>query len=88
MIAIITNYYGTVVKGSSELETSIAEQEILPNGLRFANFEITNDQICTISINGGDYIYLRANQGLSIPVCNSCKIKENDITYNWTGIVL
>lgn len=85
---MIVNYYGTSVKGSSALQTSIAEQEILPVGLRFANFELMNDQICSITINGGDYIYLRANQGISIPVCYSCKILQNNITLNWIGVVL
>ena len=84
---MITNYRGTIIKGSSELQTSVAEEDIL-NGTKFVNFELINDQTCTISINNGEYIYIRANQGISIPVCNSCKIKENNITFNWIGTVL
>ena len=45
-----------------------------------------NDQVCTISINGATAVYVRANQGMEIPVVTSCKIVENNITFNWIGI--
>lgn len=84
---MITNYYGTIVVGSSELETSVANQEIVPNGKKLYNFELFNDQSCTMSINNGAPIFIRANQGIKVAVLNSCKINESSITYNWIGVI-
>lgn len=79
------NYLGTVIKGSAELQTSMAEEEIIETPL--VEFEILNDQDCHISFNGGDYIYVRANQGIRANIVNSCKIQEPDITFNFVGVV-
>lgn len=83
---MITNRYDGTVVGSSSLQTSVAEEEIIPTNARIINFELLNDQICTISINGQTPVYIRANQGISIPSVSSCKIMENNITFNWIGI--
>jgi hypothetical protein len=72
--------------GSANLQTSVAGQEILPEGMRLFDFKLTNDQICHVSINGGDYIYLRANQGISTTLTYSVKIQEAGITFNWIGL--
>lgn len=82
---MFTNYSGTVIKGSPSLQTSVANAEIVSASIR--NFAFMNDQACTVIINGGDNIYLRAEQGLFIPVCNSFKITTNGITFNWVGVL-
>jgi hypothetical protein len=83
---MITNYRGTNIQGSADLQTSTAATEILPTGVKFVNFEMYNDAICHVSINGSDYIYLRANQGIQIDLINSFKIEEDGITFNWIGV--
>jgi hypothetical protein len=83
---MITNRYDGVVLGSSALQTSVANAEIIPTGKTIINFKLMNDQVCTISINGATAVYVRANQGMEIPVVTSCKIVENNITFNWIGI--
>lgn len=83
---MITNRYDGVVLGSSALQTSVANAEIIPTGKTIINFKLMNDQVCTISINGQTAVYVRANQGIEIPVVTSCKIVENGITFNWIGI--
>jgi len=83
---MITNRYDGTVIGSPSLQTSVAEVEIIPAKARIINFELLNDQVCTISINNQTPVYIRANQGISISVVDSCKIMENNITYNWIGI--
>ncbi len=80
------DYNGTVVLGSSALQTSVAEQEICADGVGYINFSLLNDYDCHISFNGGDYIYLRALQGIQLDVVNSCKILEDGITYNFVGV--
>ncbi len=84
-------------KGSTALQTSVAGAEIIPVappewtvGYHFKHFELDNDQDCTISINGGDPIFLKAGQGYKKPEhiredISSFKIIEVDITYNWIG---
>ena len=79
-------YYSISVNGSSDLQTSVAGEEIL-DGKNYVNFQILNDQDCHIKINNKNYIFLRANQGyqsISGSVF-SCKIEENSITFNWIG---
>ena len=83
--------------GSAALETSVAGAEIIPavpltwvNAYySFNKFEFVNDQICTIKVNGGDPIYLRANQGFKTEKgdiqVTSFKVVEANITYNWIG---
>ena len=84
---MITNYRGGRVVGSPALQTSVAGEEIVPSTTKTViNFELLNDQNCTISLNGQDAIFVRASQGIKIPIVNSCKIIEADITFNWTGI--
>jgi len=83
---MITNRYDGTVIGSSSLETSVANAEIIPTNARIINFELLNDQVCTISINDQTPVYIRANQGVTLAVVNSCKIIQAGITFNWIGI--
>lgn len=78
-------YFGSVVLGSDEILTSVANAEILNRPVR--NFELVNDQPCTISINGSDPIHLRALQGVAFDIAYSVKIQENGITFNWIGLM-
>ena len=84
----MSTYLGTVFEGSTTLQTSTAGAEILTSGNRYTDFSFKNDQICSVSINGGDYIYLRANQGFTAQVIKSLKIQENSITFTWIGTKL
>lgn len=81
---------GSGMKGSSELQTSVAEQEILPSGTNFLSINFLNDAACTVSLNGGDYVYFKANQGFKTSmedfIIHSMKIKENGITFVWSGV--
>jgi hypothetical protein len=79
------NYKGTIVEGSAAILTSVGETEILPTGKHFINFQLLNDQACTIAINNGTPIYVRALQGISIDVALSVKIQQDNITFNWIG---
>ena len=79
---------GSGILGFPSIQTSVAGQEIIPTGYRgLINFQLMNDQACTISINGGSYIHLRAAQGIAIKsedvLVHSVRIQENGITFNW-----
>lgn len=80
-----TLFYGSKMVGSTSLQTSVAEQEILSSPV--VSFSLMNDQDCNISINGSDYIFIRANYGINISyedfIVNSVKIQQNGITFNW-----
>jgi hypothetical protein len=82
--------------GSSSLQTSTANAEILPSSpsdwtipYNFYKFSFKNDQDCHIIINGGNQIFIRANQGFEMDEMDkpitSFKIAESSITYNWVG---
>ena len=80
-------YKGTLVRGSATLSTSVANAEILTGTPIMVNFTLTTDQPCTIKFNGQDAVFVRANQTVLIPRCNSVKIVEAGITYNWIAIL-
>jgi len=84
--------------GSTALETSQANAEIVPSPpitwvnvvYAFKEFELLNDQDCTLIVDGSDPIFLRANQGFKyfseFNRIKSVKIVEAGVTYNWMGI--
>ena len=82
-------FIGSGSVGSAAIQTSVADQEILPvtTYRSFINFQLVNDQACTISVNGATAIYLRAGQGVSVGaedyLVYSVKIVESGITFNW-----
>lgn len=82
---MLNNFIGYTVIGSPNLETSVAGQEICPSPTVY--FSILNNQDCHISINGGEYIYVRAYQGLQIDIVKSCRIQESGIQFNYTATV-
>jgi hypothetical protein len=82
---IVASYFD----GSSSLQTSVANAEIIPVGVSFYFFQFSNDQDCTIKINDSNPIFIRANQGLVSTfhdrMVYSFKIVESGIKYNWIG---
>ena len=82
---MITNNMGTVIVGSANLQTSVANAEIISSDTRVINLSIINNSDCHMIINGSNSIFIRANQGLLIDVCHSLKIVEAGIVFNWTG---
>ncbi len=88
--------YGSNYIGSSDPTTSTSNQEVIPTkpenwsrGYNLYRFSFQNDQDCHVKINGGDQIYLRANQGFNssevdAPI-NSFVVVESGIVYNWLG---
>lgn len=93
----MTNFRGHGYIGSDKLETtSTPNTEVIPeppsnwtNGYSLYKFAFLNNQDCTIKINGGDPIFLRANQGFNMdridqPI-KSFVVVEEGITYNWIG---
>lgn len=85
---MMTGYMGSTFNGSPTLATSVANAEILTGNPRVYNLTLITDQPCTIKINGSaDPIYIRASQTVLIPLCNSLKIVEGSITYNWIAVM-
>lgn len=82
--------------GSPSIQVSAANQEIIPSPpshwttkYNFYKFSFYNEQSCTVRINGGNPIFLRANQGFNIDLHDapiwSFVIVEPNIHYNWIG---
>jgi hypothetical protein len=92
------NRIGNGYIGTDSLKTSTANLQIIPNppsnfslGTKYNlyKFAFMNDQDCTVIVNGGNTLFLRAGQGFEInesdlPI-NSFVIIEAGITYNWIG---
>ena len=81
----MSEYTGTKFVGAAALLTSTANVEVLSQSVR--NFQLMNDQVCAVKINNGSPIYLRALQGIEIPVAYSVVIVEAGITYNWIAVL-
>lgn len=83
--------------GSSSLQTSTANQEIIPaptnsnwtHGYNLYKFEYANDQSCTVKINNDEEIFLRAGQGFKMDHMDSpiwsFVVKEAGVTFNFVG---
>ncbi len=75
--------------GSSVLQTSTANEEIIPDKTILYKFSFMNDQDCTVKINKGSPIFLRSGQGFSMneidAFISSFVIVEPNITFNWIG---
>lgn len=82
--------------GSSKLETSSANQEIVPqppshlnwtSGYKLYKFSFSNRQATQVIINNATTIYLEAGQGFEMETGDasiySFIIVEPDITFNW-----
>lgn len=83
--------------GSSNLQTSTANQELVPSApegwinskLYFYKFSFDNGSDCHVKINGGSPIYLKAGQGFEMNEIDaqiySFVIVESGIQFNWIG---
>jgi hypothetical protein len=80
---------GTGYIGSDSIQTSVAGQEIIPEGYIMYKMTLINNQECTIEINDNDPIFLRAYQGFNMNVHDreiySLSIVEADIKFSWFG---
>ncbi|MGX9721736.1 hypothetical protein [Bacillus pumilus] len=88
---------GSGYKGSSKLESTNTENfEIVPPDsqgskklTQFYKFQFRNDQDCSVSINHGEPIFIRAGDGFSMDHIDtpifSFVIKEKGIQYNFAG---
>lgn len=79
---------GNGYKGSSSLQTSVAEQEIIPSGYTFYKFNFVPDEDCTVIVNGEE-IYWRAGcvwgtEPVDAPI-TSFKVKEAGKHFLWAG---
>lgn len=83
--------------GTDSLKTSTANLQIIPSpsdaswniGYKLYKFQFTNDQDCTVIINGLTTLFLRAGYGFEIesddaPI-TSFVIVNAGITYTFTG---
>ncbi|MFK7678841.1 hypothetical protein ACI3ER_12425 [Bacillus sp. Wb] len=83
--------------GSPSITTSTANKELVPASpaqwvnvkLGFYKFEFRNLQACTVKINGGNPIYLDAEQGFvsgaEDATIYNFVIVESGIQYQWVG---
>jgi len=88
---------GSGYTGSPTQQTSVANAEIIPTPpteqdikYSFYKFSFMNSgEDCTIQVNNGSPIFLKANQGFSIDAIDSpihsFKILEDGIQYNWVA---
>lgn len=83
--------------GTEQVESSVAGENIIydtPENWSygkyiFYRFQILVYEDCHISVNGGDYFFMKKNRGFStnegdFPI-NDVRIKEDGITYEWIG---
>lgn len=80
---------GSGYLGSPDIETSVADQEIIPIGKTLYKFSMKILQDAHISINNGTPIYMAANStfetGVEDQWVYSLKFTENGIKYHWVG---
>lgn len=73
--------------GSSEVETSVSNEEILPSPCY--KLSLIPESDCTASINGSEPIFLKGGVGFSTnqidAKINSFKILEDGVQYFWIG---
>lgn len=85
-------------RGSEELLTSVAGENIIPEGeenwtyspIRFKDFAFMNTTDCTVKVNEGKPIFLKANQGFQYMgndknYIDSFIIVESGIEYQFIG---
>jgi hypothetical protein len=83
--------------GSDQLETSVANQEILPNppsdwtdGYRLVKFSFVNNQDVTVVVNGVETIFIPAGQGFNTdkedPPITSFKLLTSGVQFTWAAV--
>lgn len=80
---------GSNFTGSSEVQTSVANEEIIPKDKRIYKFSIAVTENCTASINGSDPIFIAGGSGFSTnqvdAIISSFKILEDGKEFYWIG---
>ena len=81
---------GGFFSGSSQIETSKAGENIIPDNMSFYKYSFMNpEQNCTVSINESEPIFLQAGMGFTMDQVDarihSFRVLENDIRYFWVG---
>lgn len=83
--------------GTSEILTSVANEDITPNTpdnwtfdkYKFYKFSFINKESCRVKINNGNPIYLEANQGFESArgdqAIEKFVIVDASIPYSWIG---
>ena len=90
------NPYGSEYLGSNNIETSVANQEIIPESpsdwtVKYSLYKLSliNYQDTNIIINGKTSIYLKAEQGfeseITDPRIYSFVIVDAGVDYQWIG---
>lgn len=87
--------FGSGYIGSADIETSVAEKEIIPlspygEQCELYKFSLENIEACHVLINGYNTpIFLKAGQGFNVNKndrnIESFKIVEDGIHFNWIG---
>ncbi|MNB93171.1 hypothetical protein D3C75_402900 [compost metagenome] len=75
--------------GSSDIVSSVAGVEIIPEGVVLKKFSVVNYSQCHIKVNNSEPIYLASEQGFNCdnfdtPI-KSFIIMESGINFNWAG---
>lgn len=80
---------GSEFYGTSQIEVSNSNEEVIPKNTIFYKFSFLNEEDCTVKINGSDPIFLRAGIGFSTnqvdSEINSFVVVESGIEYFWIG---
>ncbi|ARK30787.1 hypothetical protein [Halalkalibacter krulwichiae] len=78
--------------GSERLETSTANQEVIPERKRLYKFSFLNRADTQVMINGKELIFLQANQGFNMDEedqpLQSFVVVDEGIEFNWIGAYL
>ncbi|PAV30184.1 hypothetical protein CIL05_06870 [Virgibacillus profundi] len=81
--------FGSQFHGSDSIQTSVANEEIIPNKVNIYKFSVSNSTDCTVSINGSNPIFLKGGMGFSTEqndaMISSFKFLEDGIEYFWVG---
>ncbi|KIV50857.1 hypothetical protein AM501_02950 [Aneurinibacillus migulanus] len=84
MSQVTTKFYG-----SEEVETSVANQELVPAGCEFRKLSFEADQDCQVRVNGKQ-LFIRAGRVLNIepsdPSVGSFIVVNAGITFTWVAV--
>ncbi|GED16740.1 hypothetical protein [Aneurinibacillus migulanus] len=81
----------TVIKyhGSQAVETSVANQELVPAGYQFTKMSLEVDQDCHVRVNGQS-LFIRAGRVFNTeptdPAITSFVVVDEGITFTWIAV--
>lgn len=80
---------GSTIKGSSAIQISIADEDVLLDQGSFYKFSMMNEEDAIVSINGSEPIFLKGGMGFSTSRIDaeiySFIFLEEGISYFWIG---